>query len=127
MTISAQAHQGLTEVLRKLRQLVETSRQKLAEATDEQPDENDDIPVIRIDDVAKEDEWTVEREQGVYVVRGAKIEKFARRTNFEQFQSVNRLRDIMRRHGISHEITRQGGQSDSLVRIGDAEFTLVEQ
>lgn len=81
--------------------------------------------------------WTVERlpdetdESGqavaVYLVGGAKIEKFARRTNFEQFEAVNRLRDIMKKLGITHELLRQGAVGDSLVRIGDSELTLVEQ
>jgi len=57
-----------------------------------------------------------------------KIEKFARRTNFDQFDSVNRLRDIMRRYGIVHELMRQGATGDSLVQIGESTpFTLVEQ
>jgi GTP-binding protein len=60
-------------------------------------------------------------------VIGEKIEKFARRTNFEQFEAVNRLRDIMRKLGITHELIRQGAIGESVVYIGEAEFTLVEQ
>ena len=61
-------------------------------------------------------------------MRGPKIEKFARRTNYDQYESVNRLRDIMRRYGISHELARQGAVGDSLIVVGDATtFTLVEQ
>ena len=63
----------------------------------------------------------------VYHVTGEKIEKFARRTNFDQFEAVNRLRDIMQRLGISHELIRQGATGSAVIRIGDAEFTLVEQ
>ncbi|QWQ32067.1 DUF1967 domain-containing protein [Candidatus Minimicrobia naudis] len=60
---------------------------------------------------------------------GAKIEKFARRTNFDQFESVNRLRDIMRKMGITHELLRRWrAMGDSLVQIGESmPFTLVEQ
>ena len=58
---------------------------------------------------------------------GAKIERFARRTNFEQSEALNRLRDIMRKLGIHHELVRQGAESDSLIRIGDSEFTLLDQ
>ena len=83
------------------------------------------------------DAWTVERlpdetnEGGelvaVFIVRGKKIEKFARRTNFDQFEAVNRLRDIMKRTGITHELVRQGATGESVVRIGESELTLVEQ
>ena len=59
---------------------------------------------------------------------GKKIEKFARRTNFDQFEAVNRLRDIMKRLGISHELMRRGAEGDSYVVIGESQlFTLVEQ
>jgi GTP-binding protein len=63
----------------------------------------------------------------VWVVTGEKIEKFARRTNYDQFESVNRLRDIMRKMGIYHHLVREGATGESMVRIGNAEFTLLEQ
>ena len=63
----------------------------------------------------------------VFAVRGAKIEKFARRTNFDQFEAVNRLRDIMKKMGITHELIRQGAVGESIIRIGESEFTLIEQ
>lgn len=71
--------------------------------------------------------WRVEREGDGFRVYGEKIEKFARRTNFDQYESVNRLRDIMHKMGISHEIIRQGGTGESPIFIGESEFTLVEQ
>ena len=59
---------------------------------------------------------------------GEKIEKFARRTNFNgTWQDVNRLRDIMKKMGISHELTRQGAVGNSIVVIGNNEFSFVEQ
>ncbi|HEU0266318.1 MAG TPA: Obg family GTPase CgtA, partial [Candidatus Saccharimonadaceae bacterium] len=73
------------------------------------------------------DAWTVEKLDDRYVVHGAKIEKFAVRTNFDQFEAVNRLRDIMRKMGISHELIRQGATSESIVEIGHHEMTLMEQ
>ena len=63
----------------------------------------------------------------MFAVTGAKIEKFARRTNFDQFEAVNRLRDIMKRLGISHELIRRGAEGNSYVIIGESRpFTLVE-
>ena len=64
----------------------------------------------------------------MYHVHGEKIEKFARRTNYELYENVNRLRDIMRRLGISHELTRMGASGMSMIQIGDSTpFTLTEQ
>jgi len=124
--ISAQAHQGLTEVLRELRMKVQKSRQiKKDEVVDDGM--RDGIPVITLDSEDAKDVWIVEVTEDGYVVRGDKIEKFARRTNFEQFEAVNRLRDIMRKMGITHELTRQGAAGDSIITIGDNKFSLVEQ
>jgi GTP-binding protein len=63
----------------------------------------------------------------VYEVRGHKIEKFARRTRFDTHEGVNRLRDIMKKMGITHALTRAGAKGDSIIRIGFDRFTLVEQ
>ena len=124
LTISATAHQGLTEVLRALRQEVEKAR---AEAADQEEVIDDETPVISLSSQSLSEAWTVTKEDDVFVVRGDKIEKFARRTNFDQYEGVNRLRDIMKKMGISHELTRQGAIGESIVRIGADEFTFVEQ
>jgi Obg family GTPase CgtA-like protein len=55
------------------------------------------------------------------------IEKFARRTNFDEFQNVNRLRDIMKKMDIYHQLVRDGAEGNSVVHIGESEFTLLEQ
>lgn len=124
LAISSSAHQGITEVLRELRARVDAWR--AASLRDGQADEGEDVSTITIDSLDTSDSWTVEKEGEAYVVEGRKIEKFARRTNFDQFQAVDRLRDIMYKMGITHELIRQGAQGDSIIRIGDDEFTLVE-
>lgn len=124
IAISSQTRMGLTDLLRLLRQRVEEHRQKEAEIVDE---EVVGVPVISLGDEQVADAWRVEREGEAFRVTGEKIEKFARRTNFDQFEAINRLRDIMRKMGISHEIIRQGGTGESVVVIGGSEFTLVEQ
>ena len=48
MTISSSAHQGLTEVLRELWQIIEASR-KAEEPVEEVAEEEEDIPVITLD------------------------------------------------------------------------------
>jgi GTP-binding protein len=123
--ISSSAHKGLTEVLRALRTKVEATRsiERDIEASD------DEIPVISLNDKQIADSWTVQRDEatGNFVVTGEKIEKFARRTNFDNFEGVNRLRDIMKKLGITHELSRAGAVGDSIIQIADSEFTLLEQ
>lgn len=122
--ISSQTHLGLKEILRELRDAVAAQREKIAS---EGEDEDGGVPVISLNTSEKEAAWRITRDEDVFVVRGYKIEKFAARTNFEQFQGVNRLRDIMKKMGITHELTRQGAVGESIIRIGRAEFSLVEQ
>jgi GTPase len=123
--ISSSAHKGLTEVLRSLRTKVDNTRavEREIENTD------DDMPVISLNDSQIANAWTVEKdaETGHFIVKGEKIEKFARRTNYDNFEGVNRLRDIMKKLGITHELTRAGAVGDSIIEIAGKEFTYLEQ
>lgn len=126
-TISASAHKGLTEVLRALQQKVAEVR--VAQAL-EQPEVDEDSTVITLSGEQLSNHWEVsyDEEGGFYQVIGEKIEKFARRTDYDNYDTLNRLRDIMRKLGIYHELTRQGATGESLIKIGNSpEFTLVEQ
>lgn len=127
--ISATAHQGTTEVLRALRTHVVTVREAERQAKETQDDEeNESIITLSDDQLSAHWEAWYDEEDDRYHVRGEKIEKFARRTNYDQFEAVNRLRDIMNRMGVAHELGRLGAAGDSLIQIGDATpFTLVEQ
>lgn len=128
--ISSQAHKGLTDVLRELRVQVEKAREAEKIASEEAAEESG-IPTISLNKDQSELAWKIEKvdENGneVYVVRGHRIEKFARRTRFETHEGVNRLRDIMKKMGITHALRRAGAEGDSVIRIGADEFTLIEQ
>lgn len=124
--ISSTAHQGVADLLRELVKAVAQARA----ITDEiEAEDDDDLPVIALSQAAKAEAWKVryDEDDQVYVVSGDKIEKFARHTNFDSYETVNRLRDIMKKMGISHELSRKGAVGDSVIRIGDDEFTLLEQ
>jgi len=125
-TISSSAHQGITEVLRALRAKVDIARSIDDEihATDDE-----DVMVIGLSDAQISEAWTVKKDEetGHYIVAGDKIEKFARRTNFDNFEGVNRLRDIMKKLGINHELSRAGVVGDSIIEIAGKEFTFLEQ
>lgn len=127
-TISSAAHVGLKEVLRALRTQVKEVREEAAriEASD---DEDSMLPTISLSEKQIADSWTVEfdTENNVYIVEGDKIEKFARRTNYDGFENVNRLRDIMKKLGITHELNRKGATGESVIKIAGHEFTYLEQ
>jgi len=115
-------------VLRALRAKVQAARALEREEAQEDEDE-EELPVIGLSDTQLAEAWDVvfDESDRVYVVSGDKIEKFARRTNVDNYEAVNRLRDIMKKLGISHELRRMGAEGESLIRIGEREFTLLEQ
>ncbi len=122
--ISSSAHKGTKEVLRELRAQVDKRAKEEAEKVAET---DDHLPVIRLGDDQAALSWQVKKEGDVFRVTGHKIEKFARRTNFEQFEGLNRLRDIMKKMGISHELRRAGAEGTSIIQIGDQQFSFIEQ
>lgn len=132
LAISSQAHTGLTDTLRALRREVTAVREAEKIRAEEEAEEGGGLAVISLNEEVKALAWKIskiENDAGekIFVVKGSKIEKFARRTNFESFEGVNRLRDIMKKMGITHALTRDGAEGDSVIRIGLEEFTLLEQ
>ncbi|MCZ2444355.1 MAG: Obg family GTPase CgtA [Flavobacteriales bacterium] len=112
-TISAIANVGLTELLRATQALLNSS------ALVPQPSV-EEVPVIRLDDSAI---WDVVKKGKNFVVTGKEIEGFARRTNFDQYQSLQRLRHILARKGIMRQIGRLGAvPGGSKIIIADREL-----
>jgi len=110
--ISALAGTGLKELKFALKKAVKDVRDK-PEAALEAANR---IPILTIDD--NSDEWKVTRHDGIFIITGPKIEQFARRTDFANEQGVQRLRDIMRRMGIIHELKRQKIEPDQIIQVG---------
>ncbi len=129
--ISAVAKEGLEELLRVLARTVADERRREAELLAELEDEDPtDIPTIRLSGAQEADAWRVRKEADVFVVTGQKIERFASRTDFSNVHSVNRLRDIMKKIGIGHELVRAGVANDSIIVFGDEgkyQTTYIEQ
>jgi GTP-binding protein len=126
-TISSTAHIGLTDVLRALREKVVEAR----ESKSDTEESGEQIETISLSSEKLAEAWKVERievEGEVYfLVTGNKIEKFARRTNFDNYEGVNRLRDIMKKMGITGELRRQGAEGNNIICICNNKFTLLEQ
>ena len=115
--ISAQAHKNLKELLFAIKNVLAAEKQVQAEIAVE---ENSGLRVLKIknNDLA----WHVNKTDKGYTVTGKRIEKFAIRTDFTNSHGVERLRDIMRRMGIMHELVRHGIQSGDKIIIGPSSF-----
>ncbi len=64
----------------------------------------------------------VEKENGVYLVRGARIERFAAQTDFENEESLRRFQVYCRRSGLEAKLRKMGISEGDTVRIGKEEF-----
>lgn len=125
-TISASAHQGLILLLRELAKAKKSALSTSPAKTTESASESSVIPTISLAPNQLNSAWTIEKLGDQFIVRGAKIEKFARRTDLNNYASLNRLRDIMKKLGIKSALTAQGAQPDSIITIADKTFPLVE-
>jgi len=99
--ISAISKHGVPELLKIVARLIKTQQKRQSERKTTKT-----IPFLRLPDEAPA--WYVKADSDHFVVTGNKIERFAKRTDFGSSESLERLRDIMRKMGIMHELTRQG-------------------
>jgi GTP-binding protein len=112
LAISAQAGKNLPDLLHQVEAAVTKARQKASRV---KKIKAPSIPVLRL---ARQDtDWEVRQEDGVFVVMGASIERFAMRTDFANEEALGRLKDIMKKQGILHELSRRGIQAGQRIEF----------
>jgi GTP-binding protein len=109
--ISAQAGINLRQLLYAVRDMVVAAREKAAKRVKKTDPKA--VPVLTLPDSGTD--WKVVKTKTGFEVRGRKIEQFARRTDFENEEGVQRLRDIMHKNGIIHELSRRGVKAGSVI------------
>jgi GTP-binding protein len=107
--ISAQAGTNLQPFLYKVQKKVVDARTKAAKKTNSENPSG--LPVITL--AQDSADWRIDKSDGGYLITGKKLELFAVRTDFENEEGLERLRDILRKQGIMYELVRQG------VKAGD--------
>ena len=112
LAISASSGKGIKELLYEVKSICARRAEEVA------TEKAEEVPVLRLPET--EDSWKVTREDDRYVVTGRKIERFAQRTDFESAAGEQRLRDIMRKMGIMHELSRQGIEPGQKIVIGNS-------
>src|SRR3989344_2954630 len=111
LAISSSSGTGVKELLREVQKKVLADvRRKTVKSS------RPTLPVITLgeDDTA----WNIEKRNDTFVVTGKKIERFAHRTDFNDFHGQQRLRDIMHKMGILAELRRRGIKPGQTVAIG---------
>ncbi|HEY6597385.1 MAG TPA: GTPase ObgE [Asanoa sp.] len=113
--VSAATREGLRELTYAMAELVARAR---AAAPPAEPTRI----VLRpqaVDDAG----FTIEEApDGVYVVRGARPERWVLQTNFDNDEAVGYLADRLARLGVEEKLAKAGAVEGSLVRIGGREF-----
>ena len=113
--VSAVSREGLRELTFAMARMVEEARARRA------PEEETFRPVVRptpIDDSG----FSISVEDGVFVVRGARPERWVRQTNFSNDEAVGYLADRLARLGVEEALARAGAEPGCTVRIADHEF-----
>jgi GTP-binding protein len=67
------------------------------------------------------DAWSIEKQDDGYLVSGEDIEHFVARTDFSNEEAVQRLRDILTKQGIMHELVRRGIEPGEMIFFGNGD------
>lgn len=114
MAISSQSQQGLKQLLYEVKSMVNAEAKKIAKKA---KIISGTTPVYTL--TPQPAAWRVTKdEQGVFKVTGHKIEKFAARVDLTDEHGQKRIKDIMRKMGITRELERKGLRSGDEVAIG---------
>ncbi|MFB0844323.1 GTPase ObgE [Paenibacillus oleatilyticus] len=121
--ISALSRTGVQELLYKVADKLETIPEM---PMVEELVELSERKVYRLETEEDED-FTIRRENDVFVVDSPSIEKLIKRTNFSTHESVMRFARILRKKGVDQALRERGAKDGQTIRIGDFEFEFVEQ
>lgn len=110
--ISAQSKLGVAQLLYSIKEVVLAERNKV----ETEKAENEQLPILRLPD--NQDTWKVIKTEQGFEVSGPKIERFAARTDFSSSHGTQRLRDILKKMGIMHELVREGIEPGDKIIIG---------
>lgn len=74
----------------------------------------------------EEKEFTIRRENEMYVVVSEKLEKMIERTEFNHYDAAERFAFILRKMGVDQALRNHGAVDGDTVRIGDLVFDFID-
>ena len=113
--ISAINNEGLDKVISSLEELVKNTKEEIL--FDEDIQESHVLYQFK-----KEKPFTIIKEKDVYIIKGEKVEKLFKMTNFTTEEALLRFSHKLRKMGIDDELEKMGIQEGDIVRILDYEF-----
>lgn len=116
--ISAVAHKNIPELIHEIEAKLIKEKSRVVKETDKK----DDIKVFTMADVVSGDIFEVEKKKNYHLVTGAKVEKFAIRTDLSNPHGVARMRDILKKLGVDKELRRAGAKLGDKVKISGKDF-----
>ncbi|WP_010270783.1 GTPase ObgE [Paenibacillus senegalensis] len=122
--ISAAAHQGVQELVYAIADQLDQLPEEL---TVEEVAAVEERKIYRYETNKEENDFTIHRENDIFVVESASIEKLMKRTNFGSHDAVLRFGRILRKMGVDQELRKRGATDGQTIRIGDFEFEFVER
>jgi GTP-binding protein len=121
LAISSPSGEGIKELLREVLKRVEKARKAALKKAEKKAGE---IPIISF--TPTEDDWQIEKTKDGFVVKGKKIERFAKRTHFGDYHGEKRLRDIMFKMGILQELEKRGIEPGQKIHFGKSSIGVLE-
>ena len=85
-------------------------------------------PLEEIVELINEDddrEWTLKKDNEVFVIEGKLVEKIMNSVNFEDTESLQYFQRFLNKMGINQALEDAGIQEGDTVRIGESEFEYV--
>jgi GTPase len=117
--ISAVTHQGVDELIQFTARRLEEIQREEAEQAAAQSIPDLEGTVLR---PQPEDAFTVTKEQGIYVVRGKRVERAVSMTNQESEESMDRLQVTLAKMGVTRALEDAGVKVGDRVRFGKVEL-----
>lgn len=115
--IAAATQEGLAPLLRRVAELLRETPAPVRAVV-----ARDETPLSWPLPVVDENHYEVEREGEGWRVRGVKIERLVKMTNFHQDEALDRLQRVLDASGISDALLAAGLQEGDTVLIGSAEL-----
>lgn len=117
--VSAVAHQGTDELMQYTAKRLQEIQQEEAERLAAQAIISAENPVLR---PQPEDAFSINKEKGVYIVRGKRVERAVSMTNLESEEGMDRLQVTLAKMGVTKALEEAGVKVGNKVRFGKVEL-----